>query len=69
MEKNVIQIINWITIKIDSSLKNIIKVKKNYIWNRSTCSCKNGIYLACIIDNSIITYDEIIDAEAKAYPK
>ena len=44
-------------------------MKKNYIWNRSTCGCKNGIYLACIIDNSIITYDEIIDAEAKAYPK
>ena len=36
---------------------------KDYIWNPGTCSCKNGKYLAIIIDNSEITWDEIIDAE------
>ena len=36
--------------------------KKYYI-----CSCKYSKYLASIIDNSMITCDEIIDAEAKSY--
>ena len=35
--------------------------EKDYIWNSSTCSCKNGKYLASITDNSVITRDEIID--------
>ena len=34
--------------------------EKDYIWNLATCSCKNGKYLASIIDNSVITCDEII---------
>ena len=37
--------------------------KKNYIWNPATCCCENGKYLASIIDNSVITCDEIINAE------
>ena len=43
--------------------------KKDYIWNPATCSCKNGKYLASIIDNSVITCDQIIDAdgETKSY--
>ena len=49
------------------SVKNIY-VKK--IWNRATCSCKNGKYLASVIDNSVITCDGIIDAkETKTIPK
>ena len=40
---------------------------KDYIWNLATCSWKNGKYLASIICNSVITYDEIIDAEDKSY--
>ena len=28
-----------------------------------TCSCENGKYLAIIIDNSVIMFDEIIDDE------
>ena len=39
-------------------------LKKDYIWNHATC-CKNGKYLASIIDDSVITCDEILDAEAK----
>ena len=41
--------------------------KKDYIWNPTTCSCENGKYLANIIDNSMITCEEIIDAETKSY--
>ena len=35
--------------------------KKDYIWNLSTCICENGKYLASIMDNSVITCDEIIE--------
>ena len=33
----------------------------------ATCSRKNGKYLANIMDDLVITCDEIIDAEAKSY--
>ena len=33
---------------------------KDHIWNPAACSCKNSNYLASIIDNSVIKYDEII---------
>ena len=71
VEENVIQINGGIAINVDVSVKNIIFVRKNYIWNPATCSCKNGKYLASIIDNSVIKCDEIIeaDAEAKLYDK
>ena len=39
--------------------------EKDYIWNPSTFNFKNGIYLASIIDASLIMCDEIIDANAK----
>ena len=35
--------------------------EKYYIWNSATCSCKNGKHLASIIDDSVITCDEITD--------
>ena len=38
---------------------------KTLYWNPATCSCKNGKYLASIIDNSVITCDEIIGKETK----
>ena len=40
--------------------------EKDYIWNPGTGSCKNGKYLASIIDNSVITCDEIINADVEA---
>ena len=49
------------------SLKNIIYVKKDYIWNPSTCSGENGKCLASIMDDSVITCDEIIE-ETKTVP-
>ena len=51
------------------SVKNIIYVKKNYISNLTTCSCKNEKYLASITNNSVIKCDKITneDVEAKSY--
>ena len=34
---------------------------KDYIWNPSTCISKNGKYLANIMNDSVITCDEIIE--------
>ena len=39
--------------------------KKNYIWNLSACGCKNGKYLASIIDHSAITCDDAIESYNK----
>ena len=39
--------------------------EKDYIWNPSTCSCKNGKYLASIMDDSAFTYDELIESYNK----
>ena len=36
--------------------------EKDYIWNRATCICQSGKYLANIIDDSVITCDKIINA-------
>ena len=35
---------------------------KDYIWNPAICSCENGEYLGSIINDSVITCDEIINA-------
>ena len=37
-------------------------MRKNYIWNRSTCISESGKYLANSIDKSVITCDEIVYA-------
>ena len=36
---------------------------KRLYWYLATCSCENGKYLLSIMDDSAITYDEIIHAE------
>ena len=36
-------------------------VQKYYIWNLATCNWKNGNFLASIVDDSVVTSDEIID--------
>ena len=35
----------------------------------STCSCENEKYFASIIDDSVLTCDDIVDAKAKAKDK
>ena len=59
MKQNVIQINGGIKTNVDVSVKNIIYVKKEYVWNPSTCIYENGKYLANIADDSIITCDEV----------
>ena len=64
--KNVPRIEIGITINVGASVKIKKKKKnivcaKNYSWNPAICSCKNAKYLASIIGDSVITYDEIIN--------
>ena len=40
--------------------KNIL-CEKDYIWNLVTCSCENDKYAGGIMDDSVITCDEIIE--------
>ena len=57
----------WIVNKCRCECKKHYRCEKGYIWNPATCSWKNGKYLASIIDNSVITCEEVRDAEAKPY--
>ena len=43
------------------NLKEHHVCKRDYIWSPATCNCENGKYLASIIDDSVITSDEIIE--------
>ena len=63
MEENVIQIIGGIMINVDESVKSVMYVKKNYVWNLFTCNCEHKKYLASIINDSPIIYDEVKDAD------
>ena len=55
----------WNNDKYWWEFKNHHICKKDYFCNPSTCTCKNGNYLASIINNSVITCDEIMDVEEK----
>ena len=59
MEENVIQINGGIMINVDVSVKNVIYVKKNYAWNPAAYSRENIKYLGNIMDDSVITCDEL----------
>ena len=62
----------WNNHKCRCECKNLKKhcvCKKYYIWNSAICSCKNGKYLARIIDYSVITYDEITDTTESTLTK
>ena len=41
--------------------------KKYYIWNPATCSCENGKYVGNVIDDSVITQDEITDTTKQMF--
>ena len=73
MVESVIQIKNRIMINVGVSVKNIIYVKKiifgillHVVKKFLVCS-ENGKYLASIMDDSVITCDEIIE-ETKTVP-
>ena len=40
MEENAIQINGGITKNVDVNAKNVMYVKKKYVWNPVTCSCE-----------------------------
>ena len=40
--------------------------KKCDLWNPTRCTCENGKYFRSIIDHSVVTCDEIINAVAKS---
>ena len=60
MKENVFQMNGGITINVDVSVKKHNICDKHYIWNSASCSCQNGEFLANIMDDSVITCDEII---------
>ena len=41
--------------------------KKDYIWNPTTCSCKNGNYLPSIIDDSVILCVQKLQMQQKQF--
>ena len=49
MEEIIIQVNGEIVININ-------------VWNPATCNCKNGKYLASIIDDSVVRCDEILES-------
>ena len=59
---------NWNNDKCQCECKKHIW-KKYYIWNPATCSCETGKYLASIIDDAVITCDEIIEETKNSYNK
>ena len=57
----------WKNDKCRCQCKNFHLCEKSYVWNPATCNCENGKYLASIMDDSVITCDEIIDVEEKNF--
>ena len=51
----------WNNDKFECECKKHNKWKNYYICNPNTCICENGQSLAGIIDNLVITRDEIIE--------
>ena len=47
--------------KCQCDCKNRHECEKDYDKNPATCSCENGKYLATIMDDSAITFDQFID--------
>ena len=55
----------WYNGKFWCGCKKLHACEKNYIGNPTTCICKNGKYLASIVDDSASTCDETIEEEMK----
>ena len=61
----------WNNDKCRCECKKVHVFEKDYIWNPPTCNCENGKYLASIMDDSVITCNEVIksyDEEIKTIP-
>ena len=62
---NVTQIKSGIMISVGCKCKNLQEhhaPKKDYTWNPATCNRYHGEYLASSTDDSVITYDKILNA-------
>ena len=64
-EKNPVQINGGINDKYACECKKRHVWEEDCIWDIASCSCDNGKYLADIVDNSVITCDEITEEETK----
>ena len=53
----------WNNNKCRCECKKYHTYENYHIWNLAACSCEIGKYLGSIVDNFVITRDEIIDAE------
>ena len=65
MEENVILINGGIMMNVNVSVKRCHVCEKDYVWNPAIClrSCfENGKYLASTMNDSVITYDEIMES-------
>ena len=60
---------SWNKNKCRCECKKSHVCEKDYVWNPATCNCENEKYLAIIMDNPMITCDEVIDPDAKLSPK
>ena len=49
----------WNNNKCQCEYKKHHICEKDYVWNPATCNCENGKYLASIMDDSVIIYDEV----------
>ena len=61
----------WDNDKCQCECKKCQVSEKDYIWNPVTCSSENVKHLASIMDDSVVTCDEIIesyDEETKTIP-
>ena len=61
-----IQIKNGIMIQCHCTCKKYQSCKKDYSWNPSICICDNSRYLKCIVDESVIVCDEIVNVKDSA---
>ena len=69
--KNVMQIKFGVTIKVNVSTEIFKKnvSRKGYFWNPATCSCENARYAGSITDDSLISWDEVIETAKSIWQK
>ena len=64
MEQNASQINGGVSVKkcwCQCKCKKHHLCEKHYFWDPATCKYENGKYLASIMDDSVITCDEVLE--------
>ena len=66
MEKIVIQVNGEMMVNVEMSVKKMSVCdhvcKKDHLLNPAICNCENRKYLASIMDDSVIMWDEVIES-------